>query len=733
MFVFIQSLFMKAQISLGSSMAAVIFCAGLFGTTACRKENKNKSDNLKPVTQLAPGLNVNGLGALPGAVYRSQAASPIHWQPWTKETMAQAKAANRLVFGVIAVPEQPGFQSVLASLAAAPGLVAVINENYVPVLIDGDASREMGILTADLCSEIKRSLQLPIFIWMTPDANPVAWIPVTNTQPGKVADLFQQSHSMVSATWAEDSSYMLKNSALDNSIRRTRIGQRRNTKVMSEQPGEDTIRAIRQLASLYDPFTRTFDETGGLFPAGAIDLLSTAAIHPGLPPELRTRCMDTTRDMLLDLLPSAMFDPLEGGVFSARRGHSWALPNFYRECAGQARAAVALLNAYRATGNSHALEKALGVIAYAEKNFTTPDGLFAVGLTRETDQAAWLWSVEEIEEELSPDDAAWWIKATGMKGLGNLPSEVDPHREYFRSNSLGMSKSVAELAAEQSQTLEVFAPRFESVRNKLLQARNRRLGEIVRDQDAHAGVTFRMVSAYAAAFGATGDVVFRDKASALLEKSKQAFSDGPRLRMFTKDAPKSIGEGRAFLYGLALQAILDVAAITSDQKLLNWSEDLATTSAELFTDSEFLKECPDDAKMIDLPITDLVMIFGDTTAGMISSAECRLAGYGRPLVKSFSELATPLPVYAVDKPILHTDLLQATLARSFRVTVISGPDLSPEMKLAYERLPMRMIQRGLAKPDEQIPAGSVKIVFANGTKLVISTPAALQEALLPSR
>ena len=724
---------MKTQISFGSSLAAVIVCSALFGTSACQKGAKNKAEIPKQAVLVAPELNSNGLGSLPGAVYRSQATSPIHWQPWTKETLAHAKAANRLVFGVIAIPEQPGFQSVLATLAASPDAVAVINQNYVPVLVDGDASREMGLLTADFCAEIKRSLQLPLFIWMTADANPVAWIPVTNTQPGKVVEVFQQSHSMVTGTWTDESQYMLKNSALDNALRRTRIGQRKNTKVMSEQPGEDAIRAIRQLASLYDPFTRSFDQAGGLFPSGAIDLLSTAAIHPGLPPELRTHCMDTTRDLLSDLLPSAMFDPLEGGVFSARRGSSWAYPTFYRECGGQARAAVALLNAYRATGDAHALEKALGVIAYAEKNFTTPDGLFSVGLTRETEQAAWLWSLEEIEEELSPEDAAWWIKATGMKGLGNLPSEVDPHREFFRSNSLGLSKSVAELAAEQSQTVEVFALRFEAVRSKLLQARNRKLGEIARDQEAHAGVTFRMVSAYAAAFGATGDVVFREKAVVLLKKSKAAFSDGPRLRLFAKEAPKSIGEGRAFLYGLALQAVLDVAAITSDQSWLDWSEDLATTSAELFTDSEFLKECPDDAKIMDLPVTDLVMLFGDSTAGMISSAECRLAGYGRPLVKSFSELATPLPVYSVDRPVLHTDLLQATLARSFSVTVVAGTSLPPEMKLACEQLPMRMIQRRVAKATDQIPADSVKIIFASGETQVVSTPAALQEALLPSR
>ena len=81
----------------------------------------------------------------------------------------------------------------------------------------------------------------------------------------------------------------------------------------------------RQLASFYDPYSRSFDEAGGLFPSGAIDLLATAAIHPGVPAETRTRSLETTRELLADLLPSAMFDPLEGGVFSSRRGNSWAL------------------------------------------------------------------------------------------------------------------------------------------------------------------------------------------------------------------------------------------------------------------------------------------------------------------------------------------------------------------------------------------------------------------------
>jgi len=723
---------MKLRYSLGSPAVAIFLGCLILGSAGCRKSKVGQTAGVDAPVAVAAELESNNLGRFPGAVYRSLANSPIHWQPWTHETMARAKAARRLVFAVIAMPQQPGFQSVIASLDADADLVSAINADYVPVVIDGDAAREIGLLTADLCSEIKRGLQLPLFVWMTPEANPVAWIPVSGSAGGNVGELFSQSHSMVSRMWREDPAYVLNNSALDNANRRARIAQRRNAKVMSEEPGADAIKGIRQLASLYDATSRSFDEAGGLFPAGALDLLATTAIQPGVPADTRARCLETTRELLVDLLPSAMFDPLDGGVFSSRRGMSWTLPSFSRDCSSQARVAVSLIDAYRATGTEPALVKALGLIEFAEKSFATTEGLFSVGMAGETDPASWLWSIEDIEKELPAEDVGWWIKVTDMKGLGNLPSEVDPQREYFRSNSLAIGQSMAEIAADQSVSAEAFAPRFEATRKILLKARGARLGPLTRDDSSHAGATFRMVSAYAAAFGATGDEAFRTKAVELLEKARTAFSEGPRLREFSREAPKPIGEARAFIYGLALQSALDVSSITSDEKWLVWSEDLATTAAELFTADGFLKECPDDAKIIDLPITDLVMLFDDSTAGLISFAECRLGERERPLVTTFSELAIPLPTYAVDRPILHTDLLQATIAREFKVTIISGEELPDEMKSAIERLPMRMVQRRLAKSGDEIPAGSAMVRYSAGEPRMVSSVQELREAVLPS-
>jgi len=719
--------------SFTSHRIVIALCSAALALMSCRKPETDPSRGSEPVGIIAPELMTNQMGRLPGPVYQSQARSPIRWQPWTRETLERARAARRLLFCVIAMPQHPGFNDVLDALSSDPEQVRKIHDHYVPVLIDGDASREMSILISDLCAEINQPVQLPLFLWLTHEANPVAWIPVSTGEPSAIIDLFQQSHTMVSQMWQDAPDYVINNSRADNENRRARIEQRKNIHVMSEQPAADLLRSLRQLTSLYDPVSRSIDETGGLFPTSVLELLAVASAHPGLPDDLRERCLATTRDLTHDLVSSAMFDPIDGGVFSSRRANSWALPQFVKHCAMQARVATALLEIYNATGDERARDKALGLIEFAEQKYRTADGLFAVGFMKPTLPDVWMWSLEDIQDALPPEDAGWWIKATGMKGLGNLPSELDPQREYFRANTLSMAVSRAEIADSLGLTLEEFTPRFEAARDRLLAVRDERIGRNHPPDDTpHAYPTLRMVSAYAAAFCATGDESYREKAVALLQRARDAFSDGPYLRVFATETPPSLGAGRNFLYALAMQAVLDVAAITSDESWLVWSEDLATIAAELFTGEDLLKECPDDAMLIDLPITDLMMLFDDSSAGLVSMAECRLAEIGRPLVTSFSKLATPLPVYTKDRPVLHTDLLLATLARHYSVTAIYGKDLAPEMKLAIERLPMRQVQRRPALAGEEVPAGSVKLRFGNnGHTLMVRTPDALRRAVTP--
>lgn len=644
--------------------------------------------------------SANRLGGLPGQVYESQESSLIHWQPWTKASLEMAQNSRRLILAVIAMPQQPSFDDILKELASDPAMVSIINDTYVPVLIDGDAVREMGILTADLCAEIGSALQLPLMVWMTSEANPVAWLPLPSPITGSSAELFSQSHLMVARTWEDDPNYVLKNSRLDQSNRRQKMIERIRNRETSKDLGTDALRSIRQLTSLYDPLSRTFDEAGGLFPSGALDLLAMGAGMENLPEDLRRRCRSVLGDLVADLVVSPMFDPLDGGVFSARRGSSWAFPSFYRDCAGLAQTAVSLLNSYEVTGDRRALNRALGAICLIGENYRTGEGLYVMRAGHSGDIARWLWRTEDLSGLLTEEERTVWILASGMKDSGNIPSEADPLREYFRGNTIAFAKSAEQVALEMGLDVTTVEAVLDRARQKLLEARNKRLNKISNDEKANAVATFRMVTAYATAYRVTGEIEYRNLAKQTLTKAKDHFADGPRLKSYVGDSPPSLTAGRAFLYGVAIQAALDFEAVTLEGTWLLWAGDLSSTVSELFSADGLIKECPATADLIGLPITDEAMLFDESTLGLLAMSESRLEALGIPLVPSLKEKVKTLPMAAISNPILYSDLIQAALMREFGVTYVLGKNAPDAMRQALTRSPLKGVNRRETKPTD---------------------------------
>lgn len=642
----------------------------------------------------------NSLGGLLGPVYVSQATSPIHWQPWTKDSLEMAHNSQRLVLAVIAMPQQPSFVEILRSLSSDAATVELINSSYVPILIDGDAIREFGILSGELCAEIGSGLQLPLIVWMTPEGNPVAWMPLPSSDRGSASEIIVQSHRMVERTWTEDPEYVISNSRLDQSNRRERMLKRLKDNEISEEAAADATRALRQLTSLYDPLSRTFDEAGGLFPVGVLDLLSMSSRMPGLPDEQRDRSLKVLDSLLDDILVSPMFDPLDGGVYNSRRGASWSFPIYNRDCSNQARVIVSLLNAYEATGDKRALDRAMGILGFVRENHMSEAGLFTFGSNGSGDMGKWLWLYEDVRDILSPEELPVWMVASGMKESGNLPSELDPLREYFRSNSIAFAKSPEEVADLLSIDSTRAKELLESARAKLLEVRKARLEVSYVDKEPNAVATFRMISAYATAYRITGEVSYRDLASETLVKAKEYFAKGPRLRVYPGDRPDGLLDARAFVYGVAIQAALDVEAVTLKGDWLLWAGDLSSTVSEEFSTEAYIKECPRAADLTGLPITDSVMLFDESTLGLLAMSESRLEALGIPLVPALRKKLSAFPMAAIHSPIIHSDLIQAALMRNFSDTYVFGEDAPETLKEALARSPLKGVNRRLALPSD---------------------------------
>lgn len=696
-----------------------IFAVGLvnlvlwLGCSCGKRERVVEAPGGEPAVDVEKFAAVNRLEGLPGEVHRSQLDAPVAWHPWIRETLELARDTDRMIMALIALPQQPSYQVVLDELYANEAMVREINSFYVPVIIDGDAIREMGLLTADLSAEIGNGLQLPLLVWLTPDVNPVAWIPLTVAQRGSIAEVFEHSHIMVARMWREDPSYILENSAADQANRLGRMGERAAGRTFSKTPQVDSTRALRQLTSLYDTLSRSFDEAGGLFPYGAIDLLSLGVRTPGLPEELREKSRVVLEYLVADLVTSPMFDPLDGGAFSSRQGSTWSLPGFSRNCPSQARVVTSMLEAYEATGDKRALERGLGVLKFIENNYSTGNGLFALGAGTPTDPGDWLWRMEEVREVLSEEETGLWAAAAGMRTSGNLPAEVDPSRQFLRANSIAFAKTRDQVAREAGGQPEQVGEVIETARLKLLKARDERLPPAAPATvlEANAVATFRVASAYATAYRITGEKEYLERAGRALAAGRKSFSDGPLLNSYSGSEEPSLVAGRAFLYGLAINAALDLWSVSLDENWLLWADDLATTSAELFAAGNYLRESPPEADLLDLPVADLAMLFDESTAGLFSMAEARLAAIRRPLLESFGSLSSFLPMAALDSPVLYSDLIQASLVREYGRTLVFGPRVD-ELLPAISRAPLKGVNRWrTSNAPEKIPAFQADQVF----------------------
>jgi hypothetical protein len=87
---------------------------------------------------------------------------------------------------------------------------------------------------------------------------------------------------------------------------------------------------------------------------------------------------------------------------------------------------------------------------------------------------------------------------------------------------------------------------------------------------------------------------------------------------------------------------------------------------------------------------------------------------------------------ALERPVLHTGLIQATLVRHYAPQVLDGKDLPEALKTAVQRLPLRLIKRRAASAADGVPNGSVKVILSDGSSHLAASPEALQDALLLS-
>lgn len=700
---------------------APVATAVLLTAAACRKPAPPATAEPSPV--IAPELAANRLHDSPRGLLATRAESPVRWQPWRPELLQRATEARRLVFVFIGAGHYPGCVEALDAIDRDPAIVARINREFIPVLVDTDFAREAALAAGILSMEIRQPVSFPFLLVLSPAGDEVTWRPLNFASGNDFRGMFDGAAELVARMWDEDPAYVARNSAVDHAQRLDRLGK--TDPPIAAADRERVLRsATRQLVSLFDEDVGSLAGTGGLLPVGSLQCLASAALDPATAPDIAARCRAAVKAFGATVLNGPMVDPLDGGVYSSRRGPSWNLPMPNRTCMTQARAARALVTLHSATADPRHLEIALGVARFAETLFATADNLFATQRQpAATPFNEWLWTTEQIDQTLSQEEAAVWKSACGISPLGNLSVAGG---DFFRLNSLGLRQPLDAVAKSLGLPLETAAQRFDSGRIKLQRAREARSPTPPPIAVGSASPSFRMVSAYCALFTATGDPAWRDKAVALAQRARTAFSKGALLVEQAGAHDDPVVDARAFTYALAIQAALDLAEITLDENWRIWAGDLATTTAEAFLDAEGrLTEARPAATPLRLPLQDRVMLFDDSTAGLMRMNLARLQALGQTPPPTLAEWVAILPDYST-QPVVHTDTMLAESFGASRRIVELPANPSQEWRDAACRLPLDRIARRIGK------SSSARVLHPDGSETAIDQPSALAAAALPS-
>ena len=109
------------------------------------------------------------LAVAPSAFVRAQAASAVHWQPWTDAVLTQAKQQNKPVYVFVGSPLSELTRATINQTFSSEKTVAWLNENFFCLFVDSDTQPEVAAYAQHFITSVKQLKGFPVHFWLTPD------------------------------------------------------------------------------------------------------------------------------------------------------------------------------------------------------------------------------------------------------------------------------------------------------------------------------------------------------------------------------------------------------------------------------------------------------------------------------------------------------------------------------------------------------------------------------------
>jgi uncharacterized protein len=514
------------------------------------------------------------------------AHNPVDWYPWGQEAFQKARTEEKPIFLSIGystchwchVMERESFEN--------QAIAEILNQNYVSIKVDREERPDVDRVYMTFVQSTTGSGGWPMSVFLTPELRPFlggTYYP-PDDQYGRPG--FGSLLTRIAEVWKESPEKIL-----DQGAQFTQAIEAHLREAQSSESSPLTLnwleKGYRQLASGFDPDEGGFS-SAPKFPRPAVFNFLLRYWRR----TQKTNPFDMVEFTLRKMARGGIYDHLGGGFHRYSVDDRWHVPHFEKMLYDQAQLAVAYAEMIQATADPEFERTLQETLDYVLRDLTSPEGGFfsaedadsfpKEGAPEKREGAFYVWTQEEIDHLLTPEESLVFRRMYGVERAGNVVAASDPHRELTGQNVLFLQNDreiVAKLTGRSEEEVSRLAL---TARQKLKAQRDSRPRPHLDDKIVTAWNGL-MISGFAKGFQVLGDqryLAAAQRASDFLQKN--LYQQRRLLRSYREAAGATAGfaEDYAFL----IQGLLDLYEADFDLRWLQWAGQLQVQLNDLFAD-----------------------------------------------------------------------------------------------------------------------------------------------------
>ncbi len=425
----------------------------------------------------------------------AHAHQPVDWFPWGDEAFDRARARDCPVFLSIGYATCHWCHVMARESFEDPEVARLLNEAFVCIKVDREERPDVDQLYMTVCHLLTGGGGWPLTVIMTPDRRPFFAGTYFPKESRLGATGLLELVPRLAEMWTE------RRSALDEAAEEIIASLARS----AEEPpagevGPEVLRpGFEGLALQFDSLHGGFGNAPK-FPTPHHLLFLLRYWHrtgEGHALEMVERTLEAIRR-------GGVFDQVGYGLHRYSTDARWLVPHFEKMLYDQALYVLAAVEAFQATGKATYRRTAEETLTYLLGELRSPEGAFfsAQDADSEGEEGRfYLWTKEELDRVLSPDEAEVFFRVYRVRTGGNFVDPSEPDRRGL--NVLHRVATVEEAAAGLGRTAREVQVLLEAARERLYAARSQRVRPAVDDKVLASwnGLAIAALAAAGRAFG----------------------------------------------------------------------------------------------------------------------------------------------------------------------------------------------------------------------------------------